>query len=52
VAAPRAVTGADVIPWRPALGIYLLVEHGTASPEALVEVDGVAGAWWGEGTAV
>lgn len=52
VAAPRAVTGADVIPWRPAFGIYLLVESGMASPAALVEVDGVAGAWWGEGTAV
>ncbi len=51
VAAPRAVTGADVLPWRPALGIYLLVENGTASPAPLVEVDGVAGAWWGEGIA-
>ncbi len=49
LAAPRAVTGADVIPWRPALGVYLLVEDGTASPENLVDVDGVAGAWWGHG---
>jgi hypothetical protein len=50
VAAPRAVTGADVIPWRPALGVFLLVENGTAPPAALVEVEGVAGAWWGEGS--
>ena len=49
VASPRAVVGADVIPWRPALGVYVLLEEGSASPEALVEVDGVAGIWWHEG---
>jgi hypothetical protein len=49
VAAPRAVAGADVIPWRPALGVYLIVEEGTASPAPLVEVPGVAGIWWHEG---
>jgi hypothetical protein len=50
-AAPRAVTGADVIPWRPALGVFLLVERGAGSPAALVEIEGVVGAWWGEGSA-
>jgi hypothetical protein len=27
--------------------VYLLVETGAASPAPLVDVDGVAGAWWG-----
>ena len=49
-AAARAVVGADVLPWRPARGAYLLVEDGPAAPDALVEVDGVAGAWWFSGT--
>jgi hypothetical protein len=46
LAARSAIAGADVIPWRPALGIYLLVEQGAVSPESLVEVDGIAGTWW------
>jgi hypothetical protein len=53
-AAPRVLAGADVIPWRPATGIYLVleriteadVERGAASGHALVDVPGVAGAWW------
>lgn len=48
-AAPRAVAGADVIPWRPAYGVYLLVEEGAASPAPLTDVPGVAGAWWFNG---
>ena len=50
-AAPRAVAGADVIPWRPATGVYLLVEEGAAaaSARALIKVEGVAGVWWHEG---
>jgi len=48
-AAPRAVAGADVVPWRPALGVYLILEEGHASPAALVEVPGVAGVWWHHG---
>ncbi len=47
VADPNAKVGADVLPWWPASGVYLLVEHGTASAAPLVDVDGVAGAWWG-----
>ena len=46
VAAPRALAGADVIPWRPARGVYLVIEQGTCSPAALAEVPGVAGIWW------
>jgi hypothetical protein len=48
-AAPRAVAGADVLPWRPALGVYLIVEEGQASPADLAEVPGVAGVWWHHG---
>jgi hypothetical protein len=48
-AAPAAAAGADVIPWRPALGLYVLVERGTASPADLTEVPGVAGVWWYDG---
>jgi hypothetical protein len=46
VAAPGAVAGADVIPWRPALGVYLLVEEGQVSPSSLIDITGVAGIWW------
>jgi hypothetical protein len=50
VAAPRAIAGAEVMPWRAAQGVYLLVEmiaeQGATSPAALVEVPGVAGIWW------
>ncbi|WP_419851147.1 hypothetical protein [Candidatus Poriferisocius sp.] len=45
-AAPHAVAGADVLPWRPALGAYLLVELGVAAADRLVDIDGVAGVWW------
>ncbi len=49
VAAPRAVAGADVIPWRPSLGVYLIIERGQASPADLVDIPGVAGVWWFDG---
>ena len=49
LAAPHAVAGADVIPWRPALGVYLLVEEGASDPAALLDVPGVAGIWWFDG---
>lgn len=51
IATPRAIAGADVIPWRAASGVYLLVEQGTASPASLVDVPGVAGIWWHQGGA-
>ncbi len=50
-AAPRALAGADVIPWRPARGVYLLVERDAGSPANLTEVPGVAGVWWSTGAA-
>jgi hypothetical protein len=49
VAARRAIAGADVIPWRPARGVFLLVEEGDATPASLVETSGVAGVWWYKG---
>jgi hypothetical protein len=45
VAAPRAKAGADVLPWWPARGVYLLLEQGAASARALADVPGVAGLW-------
>jgi hypothetical protein len=48
-ASPRAGAGADVIPWRPALGVYLIVENGQAPADALSDVSGVAGVWWYHG---
>ncbi len=49
VASPSAIAGADVIPWRPARGVYLIVERGAQSPIALTNIAGVAGIWWHEG---
>jgi hypothetical protein len=46
-AAPRVKVGAEVMPWWPAKGVYLIVERGGASPAALVDIPGVGGVWWG-----
>jgi hypothetical protein len=51
VANPGAIAGADVIPWRPARGAYLIVERGAESPVALTNIAGVAGIWWHQGGA-
>tara|TARA_R110001592_G_scaffold260403_1_gene525001 strand:+ start:114677 stop:115420 length:744 start_codon:yes stop_codon:yes gene_type:complete len=45
IAAPSAVAGADVIPWRPSIGVYLIVEEGQADASDLIDVPGVAGVW-------
>ncbi|KWX66943.1 hypothetical protein [Mycobacterium sp. NAZ190054] len=45
VAAPRVKVGADVLPWWPARGIYLLLESGGPAPSELTDIDGVAGVW-------
>lgn len=46
VAAPDALVGVDVLPWRPATGVFLVVEDGQSAPaDALTSVAGVAGAW-------
>ncbi|KUI22696.1 hypothetical protein [Mycobacterium sp. GA-2829] len=44
-ASPRIKVGADVLPWWPVRGVYLLLERGTATPTELLDVDGVAGVW-------
>ena len=44
-AAPRVKIGADVLPWWPVRGVYLLLERGDAPADALLNVDGVAGVW-------
>lgn len=46
-AAPRVKIGADVLPWSPLQGAYLLIEHGREPSRQLADVPGVAGAWWG-----
>jgi hypothetical protein len=49
VAAPRIKVGADVLPWWPTAGAYLLIERGAASPAVLVDSPGVGGCLWGSG---
>jgi hypothetical protein len=44
-AAPRVKVGADVLPWWPVKGVYLLLERGDAPADRLIDVDGVAGVW-------
>jgi hypothetical protein len=52
VAAPRIKIGADVLPWWPILGVYLLLERGAAPVDRLVDVDGVDGVWQAASLAV
>jgi hypothetical protein len=44
-AAPRVKVGADVLPWWPIRGVYLLLETNASAPTHLTDVDGVAGVW-------
>src|SRR5689334_18137605 len=44
-AAPRIKAGADVLPWWPIRGVYLLLESAATPPNDLVDVDGVGGLW-------
>jgi hypothetical protein len=50
IASRSAVTGADVMPWRPTRGVYVILERGAESPAELAEVPGVAGIWWHAGS--
>ena len=47
LAAPRIKAGADVLPWWPARGVYVLLERGEQAPSELIDVPGVGGIWWG-----
>lgn len=42
---PQVKVGADVLPWWPVRGAFLLVERESAPPDELLEVDGVVGVW-------
>ncbi|OBK18104.1 hypothetical protein [Mycobacterium asiaticum] len=44
-ASPRVKVGADVLPWLPLRGVFLLVERGNAPSNELAHIDGVAGVW-------
>lgn len=45
VSAPRVKVGADVLPWWPVRGVYVLVETDAPTADPLVDIDGVAGVW-------
>lgn len=48
IAAPRVKIGADVLPWWPVRGMYLLLETGAGAAKPvtdLIEIGGVAGIW-------
>jgi|SRR5690349_13228475 len=45
IAATRIKAGADVLPWWPIRGVYLLLETNAVSAAELTDVDGVAGVW-------
>lgn len=51
IAAPRIKAGADVLPWWPAQGVYVLIERGERPPSTLIDVPGVGGIWWGSSLA-
>jgi hypothetical protein len=47
IAAPRVKAGADVLPWVPMKGVYILLGTDTAPPADLIKIAGVAGVWSG-----
>ena len=51
IAAPDRKVGADVLPWRPVQGVYVLVDDGDPGVPDLVGVEGVAGVWSGRSLA-
>jgi hypothetical protein len=44
-AAPRVKVGADVLPWWPVRGVFLLLERQSAPATTLLNIDGVIGVW-------
>jgi hypothetical protein len=44
-AAPRVKVGADVLPWWPIRGAFLIIEREPDSVDGLLDVAGVAGVW-------
>ncbi|HZQ30130.1 MAG TPA: hypothetical protein VFB19_00145, partial [Mycobacterium sp.] len=49
IAAARVKVGADVLPWWPARGVYLLLEQGESAPHGLLDTPCVAGVWSADG---
>jgi hypothetical protein len=45
LASPRVKVGADVLPWWPVRGVYVLLEANALAPTDLADVGGVAGVW-------
>ena len=45
LATPRVKVGADVLPWWPVRGVFLLLEREMLDATPLLDVDGVVGAW-------
>jgi hypothetical protein len=45
LASPRLKVGADVLPWWPVSGVYVLLEANASAPTSLADVGGVAGVW-------
>ena len=45
LAAPQIKAGADVLPWWPATGVYMIVSRAPLPLAELIEVEGVAGVW-------
>ena len=46
LAAKRVKVGADVLPWWPAKGVYILIEEDGAMPNNLIDTPGIAGLWY------
>lgn len=44
-AATDAKAGADVLPWVPVRGVYLLLEEGQASGAGIENIEGITGVW-------
>jgi hypothetical protein len=44
-AAPRVKVGADVLPWWPVRGVFLLLERESTPAAELLDIDGVIGVW-------
>ena len=47
IADPLIKAGADVLPWRPARGVYLIIGNEAPDPTELIGIPGVAGIWTG-----
>jgi hypothetical protein len=49
VVARTGIVSPDVLPWRPAQGVYIILEQGCSPASDLAKIRGVAGVWWAGG---